>query len=436
MTLPQTPWLLPEEHEIVVRELLRFGLIKYDNARQLPLKSGGKTDVYINLRDMRNNAEATNFLAELYAFALNRLDLDRFVEVPEAVSGLAGALSITTGLPYLTIREQEKTARATNARVIGQYAFGDRVAIVDDVITDGGSKIEPYRMCKQLGLDVLGLVVLVDRQQGWRQHLANSGIQTGVWPGMTLHDVRKQLISIGLMQRCTPEAEAANPLILALDNMSWEQALGLLDPLRTTGCIFKVNDLVFDEGIQRLLPNLSVYGRAMVDLKLHEIPNTVANTCKRLRACPPWAVTVHASGGGEMIEAAIKTLAGTPTMVLAISVLTSIDKKTCDEVYHRLPLTQVRELLKVAFDAGAHGAVCSAHEVGEMFAEYPDKIFVVPGVRSPGADTGDQKRVGTPAQALFDGAKYIVGGRQFTEAADPVAEVHRVLTEELNITLL
>src|SRR5258708_5248006 len=99
----------------------------------------------------------------------------------------------------------------------------------------------------------------------------------------------------------------------------------------------------------------------MVDLKGHDIPNTVANTCSLLRDQNAWAVTIHASGGAKMIQAAVKALEGTSTYVLAVTVLTSM-KDECEEVYGRLPLEQVRKLAAIAAEKGAHGFVCASEE--------------------------------------------------------------------------
>ena len=434
-TIPITPWLLPEEHAEVVKALLKFGLLKISNNRDLPLKSGGKTDVYINLRDARNNPEAIKFISDLFAIPLQRLKPQRFIEIPDSVSTFAGPLSINTGIPYLTIRGEVKEGRVADAKMIGNPKPFETVCIFDDVITDGASKVAAYQICKQLNLDLQSLIVLVDRQQGWKEYLPAHGCAMPVWPGMTLHDVRKQLINQGFMQKCTKEAEEKNPIIIALDGKSWEEILPLADQLRTTGCIFKVNDLLFAKGIENLLPELSVYGRVMADLKGHDIPNTVANTCRRLKACPPWAVTIHASGGEDMIKAAVKELEGTDTKVLAITVLTSIDEKTSEEIYTRLPFDQVMKLAEIADRAGAHGFVCSPEEVSALKAKYPDKEFVTPGIRSEGKDKQDQNRTGTPAGAIANGATKLVMGRQFLTAPDPVAEVNRVLKEELNITI-
>lgn len=430
--MDRMPWLEPHEQEAVVDRLYQWGLIKTDNTRSLPLKSGGMTDVYINLREARNIPEAIDYIASLYAIALRRLRPDRFMEVPHSVSCFAGPLSIKTGIPYMTIREEEKTGRVGNAKVIGKAPKGSTVAILDDVITDGASKVSAYKFLVENKLTPTDMIILVDRQQGWDDTFLQKGVNIDVWPAMTLHEVRKHLINLGHLERCDPKVEKTNPIIIALDGKDGGDILPFIDTLRPEGCILKVNDLLFKEGME-IIPELEVYGRVMADFKFHDIPNTVANACKRLREYAPWAVTVHASGGEEMMKVAVDALAGSNTLVLAVTVLTSIDERICEDVYHRNPTEQVHVLAELAVRAGVNGFVCSPQEVELLKKLYPNKIFVVPGVRSPGKNANDQKRIGTPAQATGDGADYLVMGRQILNAEHPECEVRRVLHNELNI---
>lgn len=428
-------WLTPPEQDEVLGELVRFdcGLIKWDNNRKLPLKSGGKTDVYINLREARNNPKACRFLAEVYANPLSRLRVDRFAEIPDSVSCFAGMLSEELDCPFITLRDVPKEGRVTKSAMIGQVQDGERICLVDDVITTGTSKLGPFTRLAELPVEQLPMVVLVDRQQGWKNGFEDAGISKEVWPSMTLHDVRRFLVTSGLMRRCDPNIEAKNPIIIALDGKNWEEVLTVADPLRTTGCILKFNDLLWDLGFERLLRDASVYGRIMADIKGHDIPNTLANISKRLLRNPPWAVTVHGSGGEKMIKAVVDTFKETPTKVLVVTVLTSIDQVTAEEVYHRAPLDQVKVLAAIGQRAGAHGFVCSPKEVGELKALYPEKTFVTPAVRSPGVGSDDQARVDTPAKAMENGATHLVMGRQILGANNPVAEVQRVLKDELKM---
>jgi orotidine-5'-phosphate decarboxylase len=424
-------WLTPGEQDEAIEMLWQAGLLKCDNAHKLPLKSGGTTDIYVNLRMMRSDPTIMNYLARLFANPLRRLRLDRFVEVPEAVSPMAGLISVLEDLPMVTVREEAKQGRVSGGRFIGDLRPSDRVAIVDDVITDGASKIPALIALRDAMADVAALVVLVDRQQGWAKKLPDSGFCTPVWPGMTLHDIRKYLVRNSLMQRCDPKIEESNPIVVALDGRRWDDVLPLLDSLRTSGCTWKVNDMMLDRGLEWILPNLSVYGRVMVDLKGHDIPNTISNTCKHLRSCPPWAVTVHASGWSEMVGAAVTSLAGTGTKVLAVTVLTSLNDAACKDIYNRRPVDQVMHLAKIAAEAGADGFVCSPEEVGILSSMPWGKkmLFVTPGVRSADVAAGDQQRIGTPKAAMGAGATHLVTGRQILEAEDPVAEIARIRQE-------
>lgn len=314
LPVPETNWLPREFHAQVAQWLIKYKLSKLDNTRQLPLANGGKTDAYIDVRPGRSNSEANLMLASLYAMPLRWLGISRFLEVPDAISGVAALTSAITGIPYATIRKQPKEGRASDAQIIGEVLAGEEVVIIDDVITDGESKLPALRLCEERGIKVRAIVVLVDRQQGWREHFNKRGITVPVWAGMTLHDFRREAIASGVMLRCDSAIEGKNPIIVALDGKSYDETIAIADRLRPTGCILKVNDLLFAKGIDTLVPELSTYARVMADLKCHEIPNTVVNVCLRIFEFKqrPWAVTVHASGGGEMVSAAHKNLCRVP----------------------------------------------------------------------------------------------------------------------------
>jgi orotidine-5'-phosphate decarboxylase len=427
-------WLTPGEQDQVIEGLLAYGLIKSDNSRKLPLKSGGMTDVYINLRDCRKSPGATAFLARIFENPLRRLRAERLIEMPSALSGVAGVLSEQLGIPYVTIRDTAKEGRVSDAEIIGEFVVGENSVMFDDVVTDAGTKVPAFRACMNRGVKPSGLVVLVDRQQGWKTMFAKEGIDLPVWAGMTLHDVRKYLVKNGLMRRCDPQVEKNNPIILALDGKPWDEVLPLIDRLRPTGCILKANDLLVTGGINKVISDLSVYGRVMADPKWHDIPSTVENYCKQLRRTPPWAVTVHASGDGEMVKAVAKAMEGTHTIILAVTVLTSIHKDSCARIFGgRTPLKQVEELAAIAREAGASGFVCSGEEAAMLREKYPSVVLVVPGLRSPGADKNEQQRVATFEDAKAAGANFFVGGRQFLGAADPAAEIERVRKDELKM---
>ncbi|MGE3810560.1 MAG: orotidine-5'-phosphate decarboxylase [Candidatus Nanopelagicales bacterium] len=158
-----------------------------------------------------------------------------------------------------------------------------------------------------------------------------------------------------------------------------------------------------------------------LDLKLHDIPNTVAGAARSVAHLPPAYLTVHASGGSAMIRAAADALPG--TRVTAVTVLTSMTDDDLAAVGLQGPaLDAARRLAVLAVSAGARAIVCSPQEVAAIRAEVPDDIVLItPGVRPAGAALGDQARVATPEQALADGADLLVIGRPITGADDVAA---------------
>ncbi len=160
-----------------------------------------------------------------------------------------------------------------------------------------------------------------------------------------------------------------------------------------------------------------------LDLKLHDIPNTVKKAIAALAPTEPAVLTVHAAGGCAMLEAA-KSAASPNTKVVAVTMLTSLDTADLEEIgVSASSEDQVRRLAKLARRSGLDGIVCSGAEVEAVHAEWPDGFFVVPGIRPASADIGDQKRIVTPRDALASGASMLVIGRPITEAADPAAAI-------------
>ncbi|HKX23004.1 MAG TPA: orotidine-5'-phosphate decarboxylase [Rhizorhapis sp.] len=156
-----------------------------------------------------------------------------------------------------------------------------------------------------------------------------------------------------------------------------------------------------------------------LDLKLHDIPNTVAKAIQALHLLEPAILTVHASGGRAMLEDA-KAAANAGTKVVAVTVLTSLDGTDLHDVGVRdKPHGQVERLTLLARDAGLDGIVCSGQEVAAARKLWPEGFFVVPGVRPTNGKMADQKRAVTPRQALDSGASIIVVGRPITQAPDP-----------------
>ncbi len=163
-----------------------------------------------------------------------------------------------------------------------------------------------------------------------------------------------------------------------------------------------------------------------LDLKLHDIPNTVAKAVQALRSLEPAILTVHAAGGRAMLENA-KAAASPKTKIVAVTVLTSLDEKDLAAAGVKgSAAEQVARLAALAQSAGLDGIVCSGEEIGAARKAWPDGFLVVPGVRPKGSGVADQKRIVTPRGAIDDGASILVIGRPITDAEDPSAALRSI----------
>ncbi len=215
------------------------------------------------------------------------------------------------------------------------------------------------------------------------------------------------------------------PILVALDTPTGTEARRLATDLVPHVAGFKIGlELLMGPG-PTLITELRELGRPIfVDAKLHDIPNTVSAAARQLGAAGARWVTVHASGGKAMMEAAVDGLgtgAGNETAgILAVTVLTSHEDLT--DVGVADPISdQVGRLARLAGVAGVEGVVCSAREIRVCAGAAPDLIRVVPGIRPGGVAHHDQARVATPESAIADGADFLVVGRAITLATDPVA---------------
>ncbi|HEY1902561.1 MAG TPA: orotidine-5'-phosphate decarboxylase [Terracidiphilus sp.] len=231
-----------------------------------------------------------------------------------------------------------------------------------------------------------------------------------------------------------PLDEARKRLIVALDVSNASAALALADRLQGTCQWFKVGlELFVSAGPAVLEPLLKRGHSIFLDLKFHDIPNTVAGAVRSAAALGVHMLTVHASGGPAMLAAARAALEGQPNppQLLAVTVLTSMDSAQSAAIgLDRAPAAQVELLARMGIAEGIRGFVCSPHEVATLRAlTGPEGVLVIPGIRPAGTAVGDQKRIATPAQALRDGASHLVVGRPITQAADPAAAAQAILQE-------
>ena len=218
-----------------------------------------------------------------------------------------------------------------------------------------------------------------------------------------------------------------NPIFVAIDTPSLERAKLLAEQVRANAGGVKLGLEFFSaNGPTGVAAILQLGLPVFLDLKLHDIPNTVAKAVEALAPLEPAVLTVHAAGGRAMLEAA-KAAAPAGTKVVAVTVLTSLDSDDLHSIgVSSEPREQVERLAKLARSAGLDGIVCSGGEVAAARAAWPDGFFVVPGVRPAGGDVSDQKRVVTPRQALEDGASILVIGRPITAAEDPTTALRDI----------
>jgi orotidine-5'-phosphate decarboxylase len=220
-------------------------------------------------------------------------------------------------------------------------------------------------------------------------------------------------------------------LIIALDFATAEQALAFVKDLQPSQCKLKVGFELFVAAGPELVRDLVARGFAVfLDLKFHDIPNTVASACRAAAQLGVWMLNVHASGGSTMMQAAQAALADLPNppKLIAVTVLTSMDKAQLASTGIQVePEAQVQYLAKLAQSSGLDGVVCSAQEAAVLRAQLGDEfLLVTPGIRPEGSEKGDQSRVMTPKQAKQAGVSYIVVGRPITQASDPQAVIEQI----------
>lgn len=215
-----------------------------------------------------------------------------------------------------------------------------------------------------------------------------------------------------------------SPIFCAIDKPDMDEAMRLCEDIAKAGASIKLGLEFFNalglhgvKNIQNAFPTLPIF----LDLKYHDIPNTVASAIRAVtKDFKPAYLNVHASGGLDMMKAA-KAACPAETKLLAVTLLTSLDDQAIKEIGYQEGLKErVIQLAKLTQDAGLDGVVCSPHEI-EALREACGKDFIlmVPGIRPKGSDTGDQKRIMTPQEAMSKGATHLVIGRPITQSNNP-----------------
>ena len=221
-----------------------------------------------------------------------------------------------------------------------------------------------------------------------------------------------------------------SPVIVALDFSDQQQVLEFVEQIPVDSCRLKIGKELFTTAGPDLVRRVVDMGfDVFLDLKFHDIPNTVARACAAAADLGVWMMNVHASGGLRMMQAAREALNGDDSpLLIAVTVLTSMAEEDLLQVGINVsPAEQVRRLAALTKESGLDGVVCSPREVSDLCQQLgKDFILVTPGIRPVGSDTGDQRRIMTPREAMQAGSHYLVIGRPITQADDPVSVLNDI----------
>ena len=209
-------------------------------------------------------------------------------------------------------------------------------------------------------------------------------------------------------------------IIVAVDETSLKKALELIDNLDPKKCMLKIGSVAFNSIGKEIIysaadKNFDIF----LDLKLHDIPNTVKKSIEGISVLPISMLTIHTSGGVEMMRAAMEAVSGTKIKVIGVTTLTSLNDNDANDIFKRTTFDQVKKMIDLAELAGIDGVVCSPHEL-ELVNKRKSLLSITPGIRIKSLDD-DQKRVMTPKEAIDLGADYLVIGRPIT-ASDNIGK--------------
>ena len=215
-------------------------------------------------------------------------------------------------------------------------------------------------------------------------------------------------------------------IIVAIDETDFTRASKIIDNLDPKKCMVKIGSVSFNSSGHELIFYAAEKGfEIFLDLKLHDIPNTVKKSIEGLTALPIKLLTIHASGGKDMMKAAMEGVSGSDIKVFGVTALTSLSDDDTNVIYRRSATEQVNAMLDLAESACIDGVVCSPHEL-ELVSKRESLLSITPGIRLDESND-DQKRVMTPKQAIELGADYLVIGRPITESNNIKESLSRIV---------
>ena len=220
-------------------------------------------------------------------------------------------------------------------------------------------------------------------------------------------------------------------IIVAIDENNFKKASELINKLDPKKCMVKIGSVAFNSIGHEIIYFAADHGfKIFLDLKLHDIPNTVKKSIQGLASLPIKMLTIHTSGGKDMMMAAMEAASGSQIKVFGVTALTSLSDDEIDEIFQRTSSEQVNAMLDLAESAGIDGIVCSPHEL-ELVKKRGTLLSITPGIRLQDSND-DQKRVMTPKEAINLGADYLVIGRPITQSDDMLGTLEGIFNKIYN----
>ena len=214
-------------------------------------------------------------------------------------------------------------------------------------------------------------------------------------------------------------------IIVAIDEINFKKASYIIDNLDSDKCMLKIGSVAFNSiGSEIIYYAAENEFNIFLDLKLHDIPNTIKKSIEGLISYPIKMLTIHTSGGKEMMIAAMEAVSGTDIKIFGVTALTSLSDNDTSEIFQRTTAEQVSKMLDLADSTGLDGVVCSPHELA-LVSQKKSLLSITPGIRMKDSND-DQKRVMTPKEAIESGANFIVIGRPITKSSNPLKTIRSI----------